>query len=235
LQEGSKFSYEGEIQMSPLVGVVGETGDVLAIKAPGGNASPRRKLASFVDECVAAIHKKARANYQLWLRVDSAGFSRSAVEAATRHSAAFSFTCVQNKSIRRAIEALATNPETVWIPAKEADGELSGSEVAEATYRFAKRDLRLFMRRQRKAADEQLSFDDLGGERRIYREKTEPLAEEVREAATPPPTLLPWPSSYAGPVHRRQSLSAPPPEADRVQSGKRVARPTRHHRAGTGQ
>ena len=42
LKEGSKFSYKGEVQMSPLVGVVGETGDVLAIRARGGNASPSR-------------------------------------------------------------------------------------------------------------------------------------------------------------------------------------------------
>ena len=145
------------------MGVVGETGDVLTIRARGGNASPRRKLASFIDECVAAIPKEARANYQLWLRVDSAGFSRSVAEAATRRSAAFSITCVQNKSIRKAIEALATNPKTVWTAALKADGELAGSEVAETTYRFAKRDLRLVVRRQRKATGEQLSFDDLGG------------------------------------------------------------------------
>jgi hypothetical protein len=162
-KEGSKFSYKGTVQMSPLVGVVGETGDVLALRARGGNASPRRKLASFIDECVSAIPKEARPNYQLWLRVDSAGFSTSVVEAATRHSAAFSITCVQNKAVRKAIEALATDPKTVWLPAQEADGELAGSEVAETTYRFAKRDLRLIVRRQRKAAGEQFSFDDLGG------------------------------------------------------------------------
>ena len=163
LKEGSAFSYKHEVQMSPLVGVVGETGDVLALRARGGNASPRRKLASFIDECVAAIPKECRDNYQLWVRVDSAGFSRSVVETATRHSAAFSITCVQNKAIRRAIEALATNPETIWTRAKEADGELTGSEVAETTYRFARRDLRLIVRRQAKATGEQLSFDDLGG------------------------------------------------------------------------
>src|ERR1039458_1465007 len=70
-KEGSKFSYKGTVQMSPLVGVVGETGDVLAIRARGGNAHPARKLATFVDECVAAIPKEARGNYQLWLRVRS--------------------------------------------------------------------------------------------------------------------------------------------------------------------
>ena len=162
-KEGSTFSYKHEVQMSPLVGVVGETGDVLSIRARGGNASPRKKLASFIDECVATIPKEVRPRYQLWVRVDSAGFSRAVVEAATRHSAAFSITCAQNASVRRAIEQLATNPSTVWTDAKDADGELTGSEVAETTYRFAKRDLRLIVRRQRKATGEQLCFDDLGG------------------------------------------------------------------------
>lgn len=162
-KEGSTFSYKHEVQMSPLVGVVGETGDVLALRARGGNASPKKKLASFVDECVAAIPKEVRSDYQLWIRIDSAGFSRSVVDAATKHSAAFSITCVQNKAIRRAIEALATDPATVWVRAKDTDAALAGSEVAETTYRFAKRDLRLVVRRQRKADGEQLSFDDLGG------------------------------------------------------------------------
>ena len=83
LKEGSNFSYKHEVQMSPLVGVVGETGDVLAIRARGGNASPRKKLASFIDECVAAIPGEVRPRYQLWVRVDSAGFSRSVVDTAT--------------------------------------------------------------------------------------------------------------------------------------------------------
>jgi hypothetical protein len=157
--------------MSPLVGVCGETGDVLALRARGGNAHPARKgnahparkLPSFVDECVAAIPPGARPNYQLWLRVDSAGFSKSVVEAAVKHSAAFSITCKQNSSVRKAIAALATDPETNWVDAKDADGELAGSEVAETICRVAKRDLRLIVRRQRKATGEQLSCDDLRG------------------------------------------------------------------------
>jgi hypothetical protein len=162
-KEGSTFSYKGEVQMSPLVGVVGETGDVLALRARAGNASPRRKLASFIDECVAAIPTEARPNYELWIRVDSAGFSRSVVDTAIGHTATFTITAEQNQAVRRAIEALALDAAAAWVPGEDADGELSGSEVAETTYRFAKRDLRLVVRRQRKAAGEQLAFDDLGG------------------------------------------------------------------------
>jgi len=88
-KEGSTFSYKGKVQMSPLVGVVGETGDVLAIRARSGNAAPRRKLASFIDACVAAIPTECRPDYHLWIRIDSAGFSKQVVDTATSHSAAF--------------------------------------------------------------------------------------------------------------------------------------------------
>ena len=58
---------------------------------------------------------------------------------------------------------LQGGPDTVWAPAQDTNRELCGSEVAETTYRFADRDLRLIVRRQRKVAGEQLSFDDLRG------------------------------------------------------------------------
>ena len=78
--------------MSLLVGVIGETGDVLAIRARVGNASQRRKLASFVDECVASIPAKTRPLYRLWIRVDSAGFSKAVVNTAIHRQATFTIT-----------------------------------------------------------------------------------------------------------------------------------------------
>src|SRR3546814_17011040 len=47
-KEGSTFTYRGEIGLSPLIGVCGETGDVLAIRARGGNAHPGRANGGFV-------------------------------------------------------------------------------------------------------------------------------------------------------------------------------------------
>ncbi len=91
------------MQLSPLVGVVGETGDVLAVRARGGNASPRRKLASFIDECVAAIPAEARPLYQLWIRIDSAGFSNKVVQTCCAHQAIFTITAEQTSPMREAI------------------------------------------------------------------------------------------------------------------------------------
>jgi hypothetical protein len=161
-KEGSSFSYKGEVQMSPLVGVCGETGDVLAVRARGGNASPRKKIASFVDDCVAAVPEPWRSSRQLFLRVDSAGYSKPVIEAAVRHDMAFSITCVKDKKVSAAIYELANDEKTAWTPALGAEA-IAGSEVAECTYRFAGRELRLIVRRQRTAAGCQLSFDDLDG------------------------------------------------------------------------
>lgn len=161
-KEGSRFSYTHEVGLSPMVGVVGETGDVLALRARGGNANPGRALGSFVDECVAAVPAACRGDYQLWIRVDSAGYQAEVVEAAERHDAVFTITAKNYGNVRRAVEALASNSETVWSAALGAEAA-KGSQVAEAPFRFAGRTLRLIVRRQPKAAGDQLSFDDLGG------------------------------------------------------------------------
>lgn len=73
-KEGSTFTYRGEVGLSPLIGVCGETGDVLAVRARGGNAHPGRANAGFVRECAAAIPAVVRERVNLWVRIDSAGY-----------------------------------------------------------------------------------------------------------------------------------------------------------------
>lgn len=161
-KEGSAFSYKHEVGMSPMLGVCGETGDVLALRARGGNANAGRAMGSFIDECVTAIPKGCRDDYQLWVRVDSAGYRADVVEAAERHDAVFTITTRRYKNVAGAIAALASEPATVWAPAIGAE-EAKASEVAETPFRFAGRDLRMIVRRQPTGAGDQLSFDDLDG------------------------------------------------------------------------
>lgn len=161
-KEGSAFSYKHEVGMSPLVGVCGETGDVLALRARGGNANPGRALGSFIDECVSAIPVGCRDDYRLWVRVDSAGYRADVVEAAERHEAAFTITTRRYTNVAGAIAALASDAATTWAPAIGAE-EAKASEVAETPFRFAGRDLRMIVRRQPTGTGDQLSFDDLDG------------------------------------------------------------------------
>lgn len=161
-KEGAAFHYSHEVGLTPMVGVCGETGDVLALRARGGAANPGRALGSFLDECVAAIPGPVRARCQLWFRSDSAGFSREFIDTATAHDAFFSVTARQNKAVRACIEALAVDPATVWHPAVDSDDEVADTTFIMGRYRHA-RTVRLIVRRQRTRAGEQLSFDDLDG------------------------------------------------------------------------
>lgn len=159
-KEGSAFSRIGQTALSPLVGVVGETGDVLALRARGGAANDGRAMGSFIDECVAAVPAPARARYRLWIRVDSAGYQDQVIEAATRHGADFTVTTKQYPNVADRIHALAVDPDTTWTKALGRETE-AGSEIAETTTTLLGRELRLIVRRQPKAAGEQLAFDDL--------------------------------------------------------------------------
>lgn len=161
-KQGSTFSYHHEVGMSPMVGVCGESGDVLAVRARAGNAQAGRALGSFIDECVSAVPAGARGDYQLWVRVDSAGYQRQVVDAACRHNAAFTITAKQTKRVRAAIEAVAGDPATVWSAARGAESA-KGSQVTETTFAFAGHDLRMLIRRQPTVAGDQLSFDDVDG------------------------------------------------------------------------
>ncbi len=161
-KEGSAFSRTGQTGLSPLVGVVGETGDVLALRARGGAANDGRAMGSFIDECVTAVPAGARDRYRLWIRVDSARYQQQVLEAAERHDADFTVTVKQYAPVAARIHALATDPDTVWSPAQGAEDE-RGSEVADTATTLLGRAVRLIVRRQPKRAGEQLAFDDLDG------------------------------------------------------------------------
>jgi hypothetical protein len=170
-QEGAVHSYKGEPALSPLIGVCGETGDVVGVRARGGNAEAGRALASFTRECVFAIPEHVRHRRLLWVRSDAAGYRRDMFDLCNRLGAGFSITAVLYPNVRAAIETLATDPTVTWTPALGHEHD-RGSEVAETEITFvgrgaaARRDplrLRLIVRRQPVRRDEQLSLDDLDG------------------------------------------------------------------------
>jgi hypothetical protein len=161
-KEGSAFSRTGQTALSPLVGVCGETGDVLALRARGGAANDGRAMGSFIDECVAAVPAGCRDRYRLWIRVDSAGYQQQVLDAAERHHADFTVTARGYPNVLGVVHALAADPATVWTPALGRETE-RGSEIAETAATLLGRTVRLIVRRQPKAAGDQLAFDDLDG------------------------------------------------------------------------
>lgn len=163
-KEGSVHTYLGKPGLHPLVGVIGETGEVLAVRERGGGAQASRSLGSFATECINCIPKEVRGNYQLWVRTDSAGYQREVIEAAEAAGAVWSVTAKQYPHVKQAIYDLQTNPETPWEKAEGAEGEI-GAAVAETALTFAGREVRMIVRRQKKQEGDQLSLDDVDGYR----------------------------------------------------------------------
>jgi hypothetical protein len=167
-KEGSTFTYRGEVGLSPLIGVCGETGDVLALRARGGNAHPGRAMAGFIRECVAAVPTAVRGSKQLWVRIDSAGYQHEVFAVCEQLGAGFSITAPQQPNVRAAVHALAADPTTVWSPAQGAQA-VNGSEVADTMFDVGgrlsstRRQVRLIVRRQPARNGDQLSFDDVDG------------------------------------------------------------------------
>lgn len=163
-KEGSVHTYLGKPGLHPFVGVIGETGEVLAVRERAGNRQAGRRLSSFTTECIDAIPTEARGNYQLWVRSDSAGYQEEVVEAAEAADAVWSVTAKQYPNVKEAICTLQMDPDTVWRKAKGPEEE-AGSEVAETAFTFAGREVRMIVRRQPKDPGAQLSFGDLDGYR----------------------------------------------------------------------
>ena len=161
-KEGSAFSRTGQTALSPLVGVLGETGDVLAIRARGGAANDGRAMGSFIDECVTAVPAGARDRYRLWIRVDSAGYQDQVIEAAERHDADYTVTVKNYAHVSAAVHALAADPDTAWADAQGHESG-KGSQIAETCTVLLGRTVRLIVRRQPRRAGEQLAIDDLDG------------------------------------------------------------------------
>ena len=164
-KQGSKFSYNfSGTCLHPIVGVIGETGHVLAVRSRGGNASPRSGLGSFTRHCIDAVPDQLAHGRHTWVRVDSAGHQTDVIETCMQREAWFSITATKRTNTVAAIEAVATDPTTDWVPARGHEGRL-GSQVCETTLETCGHRLRLVVRRQPVGADgdAQLSFDDVDG------------------------------------------------------------------------
>jgi hypothetical protein len=142
-------------------------------------------MAGFIRECAAAIPLPLRAEKSLWVRIDSAGYQHEVFAACEALGATFTITAPQRTNIRATVIDLATDPDTMWLPALAAEGQ-RGSEIAETTIDIGRvvkdrRRLRLIVRRQHTTAGDQLSLDDLDGWRfhAIVTNQTDTPAAEI--------------------------------------------------------
>lgn len=154
-KQGARFGYTKVRGLHPLVAAVAGTGDVLGIRARGGNANSARGAASFLTE-VFNTTRSAGGTGPLTLRADSGFYSKAVVECCRKHKVRFSVTVRLNSALHKVIARI---PETDWQPIPYwIDG---GADVAETTYRpFGKKQptARLIVRRVKPTPGTQLAL-----------------------------------------------------------------------------
>lgn len=127
-KQGARFGHTKVRGYHHLVAAVAGTGDVVGVRARGGNAHTARGAAGFLIEVFNRV-RGAGATGALTLRADSGFYSRAVVAAATGAGVAYSITIKSCKSRREAYEAIDDDdwtPIPYWIE--------GGADVAEISY-----------------------------------------------------------------------------------------------------
>jgi len=154
-KQGARFGYTKTRGLHPLVAAAAGTGDVLGIRARGGNANSAKGAASFLTE-VFNTTRSAGGTGPLTLRADSGFYSKKVVDTCRKHKDRFSVTVRLNSALHKAIAQI---PEGDWKPIPYwIDG---GAEVAETSYRpFGKKEttVRLIVRRVKPTPGFQLAL-----------------------------------------------------------------------------
>jgi Transposase DDE domain group 1 len=154
-KQGARFGYTKVRGLHPLVAAAAGTGDVLGIRARGGNSNSARGAASFLTE-VFNTTRAGGGTGPLTLRADSGFYSKAVVECCRRHKVRFSITVRLNPALHKVIAQI---PDADWQPIPYwMDG---GADVAETTYRpFGKKQstVRLIVRRVKPTPGTQLAL-----------------------------------------------------------------------------
>jgi len=180
-KQGAAFGYTGVRGYHPQLATCAQTGQVLFSRLRGGSAGAARGAKTFLTETVSRT-RNAGASGQLTVRADSAFYSKTFLQTATKLNVRFSVTARQDKAIRAAIEAIeqdAWTPIPYWL----STPQVSGADIAETTYTCFAGDknnaltVRLCVRRVRPTPGSQLALFTAWDYHAFVTDRDLPLAE----------------------------------------------------------
>jgi hypothetical protein len=167
-KEGAASTYKHGFGFHPLLCFEATTGEALAaILRPGNSGSNTAADHQEVLARALAQLPPGAANPGTLVRTDSGGATHAFLEAVHEAGLSFSVGFDLTEPVRRAVLAV---PESVWVPALDAEGALrDGAGVAELVLDLAATGwppgTRAICRRERPHPGAQLSFTDANGYR----------------------------------------------------------------------
>jgi len=165
-KEGAAGTYKGGFGFHPLLCCEATSGEALAgILRPGNaGANTAADHVALLEAALAQLPEGAAGRGAL-VRCDSAGATHDFLDAVVARGLSFSVGCDLTERVRAALLAL---PESAWLPALDASGDLrEGAWVAELPLELSTwpEGTRAICRRERPHPGAQLTFSDAGGHR----------------------------------------------------------------------
>ncbi len=105
-KQGARYGYTKVRGYHPLVAAAAGTGDVLGVRARGGNAHTARGAAGFLTE-VFNRARAAGATGPISLRADSGFYSKAVVDACKKADVRYSITIKMSKALHKTISEIA--------------------------------------------------------------------------------------------------------------------------------
>lgn len=156
----AQWTYLGERGYMPMLGHIGETGQVAGCEFRAGNVAPAADNLGFIETCVAGLPAGVSVRY---LRVDAAGYQGAVFEYCDAHEIEYVVRATRSDEMKAWI---AARPESVWRPLTRDGEAVDGQETCRGVWAMDgyKEAFTLVVQRTRKGGQQALDLGEDGTE-----------------------------------------------------------------------
>ena len=121
-QRAAQFTYKKYRGYTPMIGHIGETGQVVATEFREGNESANKKNLEFIQRCQSALPDGVSVSH---VRIDAAGYQAAVINHAVDNGMGFALRTKMDSSVK---ETLSGIQDCDWQPLIYRDGSESDTE-----------------------------------------------------------------------------------------------------------
>ena len=146
----AKFTYKKHRGYTPMIGHIGETGQVVAVEFREGNESANKRNLEFIQRCQSALPDGVSVSH---VRIDAAGYQAAVINHAMDNDMGFAIRAKMDGTVKETISGIQNCD---WQPLVYRDGSESDTEqVARTVHVMTKTPQAFTLVVQRKRIDDE--------------------------------------------------------------------------------
>ena len=126
-KRNAQFTYKKHRGYTPMVGHIGETGQVVAVEFREGNESANKKNLEFIQRCQSALPDCVSVSH---VRIDAAGYQAAVINHAMDSAMGFAIRAKMDGTVKETISEIK---DCEWYPLVHRDGSESDTEQVART------------------------------------------------------------------------------------------------------